>query len=214
MREGAPGSGISEDLTPLATVRAEPRANRSAAASRHVVAVLAVQEAMGADAVPMMADDQPRLNRHRLGTKISAQLLLLAARLASTASATFARMGLGSVEAKVLFCLGDGPQTASRVGKMVGVDRAAICRAAQTLAGRELVVKTEGPIKDLNLTPLGHAVMHQVKILVCEREERILSGFSHDDRLVLAGLLGRLMINIPDLDTLAESKVFAAGNDQ
>ena len=186
--------------------------SRSITSARSVAAVLAAQGAVvggGAtrpDAAPGAAA--------RVGTKISARLGLLTARLAATASATFGRIGLGSVEAKVLFCLGSGPQTASGVGKMMGLDRAAVCRAAQTLAERGFVSKAESSARRLSLTPEGEVVLEEVDAIAEARELRLLAGFTAEEKAVVLGMLSRLMLNVPSLDTLAESRVFAAGNDQ
>jgi len=78
------------------------------------------------------------------GTRISARLGTLSTRLVATASSTWLRVGLGSVEARVLLALGAGPQTSSQVGKLIGVDRAAVCRAVSSLLERDLVLKTDG----------------------------------------------------------------------
>ncbi len=185
--------------------------NRSIASARSVAAVLAAQGAVVDDATSR-ADTAPGA-AGRVGTKISAHLGLLTARLAATASATFGRIGLGSVEAKVLFCLGSGPQTASGVGKMMGLDRAAVCRAAQTLAERGFVSKAEGPDRRLSLTPEGEGVLAEVDLIAQARELRLLAGFSAEEKTVILDLLSRLMLNVPQLDTLAESRVFAVGND-
>src|ERR1700742_2343694 len=46
--------------------------------------------------------------RPMVGTRISARLGALSVRMVATASATYARMGLGSVEARVLLTLSHG----------------------------------------------------------------------------------------------------------
>jgi DNA-binding MarR family transcriptional regulator len=173
-----------------------------------VIAVLAAQEAAALEPARELTDAPPP-QRVALGMLISARLLVLSTRLGSTASATFARMGLGSVEAKVLFCLSDGPQSASHIGKRMGVDRAAICRAAQSLEARGLVAKSDAPAKGLTVTAAGQDLMRQVNIVVSAREERMLASFSPAEQVVLTQYLKRLMINIPELDALAASGVFA-----
>ena len=148
------------------------------------------------------------VKRAALGNKISARLGALSTRMVATASATFARIGVGSVEARVLMALGAGPHTASQVGKLIGVDRAAVCRAAQGLLERGLVLKLDGRARQVMLTPEGADLIETLNRVSAEREKRLLTGFSEKERAAVLGLLGRLMLNIPDLTELAESGEF------
>jgi DNA-binding MarR family transcriptional regulator len=142
------------------------------------------------------------------GTKISARLGALSVRMVATASATYARLGLGSVEARVLLALGSGPQTSSQIGKVIGVDRAAVCRAVSALVERDLVLKLEGRARNVRLTTEGEALIEDIHRVRAERERRLLEGFSDQDAAALLSFLGRLMLNAPALIELAESGVF------
>jgi DNA-binding MarR family transcriptional regulator len=142
------------------------------------------------------------------GTKISARLGALSVRMVATASATYARLGLGSVEARVLLALGTGPQTSSQIGKLIGVDRAAVCRAVSSLLERDLVLKLDGQARSVRLTAEGAALTESINQVRTERERRLLDGFSDEEAAVLLGFLGRLMLNAPALIELAESRVF------
>ncbi|MEI9892330.1 MAG: MarR family transcriptional regulator [Caulobacteraceae bacterium] len=146
--------------------------------------------------------------RAGVGTRISARLGALSVRLVATASATYARMGLGSVEARVLLTLGAGPHTSSQVGKVIGVDRAAVCRAVQSLLERDLVTKLGGRARSVSLTGEGAELIESVNRLAAEREKRLLAGFDEEETALLLGFLGRLMLNAPALTELAESRVF------
>ena len=147
------------------------------------------------------------------GTKISARLGALSVRLVATASATYLRMGLGSVEARVLLALGSGPQTSSQIGKLIGVDRAAVCRAVSSLLERDLVLKLDGRARSVRLTGEGEALIEGINQVTAERERRLLAGFSDEEVAALLGVLGRLMLNVPTLTELAESRVFEALRD-
>lgn len=147
------------------------------------------------------------------GTKISARLGSLAVRMIATASATFFRMGLGSVEARVVLALGSGPQTASQIAQLIGVDRAAVCRAVSSLLERDLVLKLDGRARSVRLTREGEAVIEGINQVTAERERRLLAGFSETEIAALMGLLGRLMLNVPALAELAESRVFETLRD-
>lgn len=144
------------------------------------------------------------------GTKISARLGALSVRMVATASATYARMGLGSVEARVLLALGSGPQTSSQIGKLIGVDRAAVCRAVSSLLERDLVLKAGGRARSVRLTGDGEALIEGINQVTAERERRLLEGFSDEEAAALLAFLGRLMLNAPALTELAESRVFEA----
>lgn len=147
------------------------------------------------------------------GTKISARLGALSVRMVSTGSATYLRMGLGSVEARVLLALGAGPQTSSQIGKLIGVDRAAVCRAVASLLDRGLVLKHGGHARSVRLTGEGAALIEGINKVTAERERRLLAGFSDEETAALLGFLGRLMLNVPALTELAESRVFEALRD-
>ena len=149
-------------------------------------------------------------NRAAVGTKISARLGALSVRMVATASATFARIGLGSVEARVLLSLGAGPHTASQIGRLIGVDRAAVCRAVQSLLERDLVHKQDGPTREVMLTGEGADLILAINQVTAEREQRLLAGFSAQERAAVLGFLGRLMLNIPEMTALAESGQFAS----
>ena len=152
--------------------------------------------------------DQPRAQATGAGRKISARLGGLSVRLVATASATYARMGLGSVEARVILALRAGPQTASQMGKLIGVDRAAVCRAVQSLLERDLVLKLEGRARAVRLTREGEGLIEGINRVAAERERRLLAGFSEEEAAALLGFLGRLMLNVPALADLAESRAF------
>lgn len=147
------------------------------------------------------------------GTKISARLGALSVRMVATASATYLRLGLGSVEARVLLALNAGPQTSSQIGKLIGVDRAAVCRAVSSLLERGLVLKLDGRARSVRLTREGEALIEGVNQVTAERERRLLAGFSEDETAALLSFLGRLMLNVPALAELAESRVFEALRD-
>jgi DNA-binding MarR family transcriptional regulator len=133
--------------------------------------------------------------------------------MVATASATYARLGLGSVEARVLLALGSGPQTASQIGKVIGVDRAAVCRSVSSLLERDLVLKLDGPARSVRLTGDGEALIEGINRVSAERERRLLDGFTEQDAAALLSFLGRLMLNAPALIELAESRVFEAPRD-
>jgi DNA-binding MarR family transcriptional regulator len=139
-----------------------------------------------------------------LGTKISARLGSLAGHVVSTASATYARIGIGSVEAKVLFVLDEGPMTAARISKLLGMDRAAISRTVKALVARGLLDRSLGSVASLSLTPRGVIMHGAVRCISEERERRLLTRFTEAERSLLIDYLARLAVNVPDLSNLAD----------
>jgi DNA-binding MarR family transcriptional regulator len=139
-----------------------------------------------------------------LGPEISARLGSLAGCVVTTASATYARIGIGSVEAKVLFVLDEGPMTAARISRLLGMDRAAISRTVQALEARGLLDRSPGPVASLSLTPKGVIMHGAVRCISEERERRLLARFTDEERARLVDYLARLAINVPDLSKLAD----------
>ncbi|HEY4029694.1 MAG TPA: MarR family transcriptional regulator [Caulobacteraceae bacterium] len=166
-----------------------------------------------AEAVDAGAEPSREGRKVGAGTKISARLGALSVRMVATGSATYLRVGLGSVEARVLLALGPGPQTSSQIGKLIGVDRAAVCRAVSSLLERDLVLKLDGRARSVRLTAEGEALIEGINRVTAERERRLLAGLSDDEVAALLGFLGRLMLNVPALTELAESRVFEALRD-
>ena len=139
-----------------------------------------------------------------VGTQISARLGSLAGHVVTTASATYARIGIGSVEAKVLFILDEGPMTAAKISKCLGMDRAAISRTVKALVARGLLNRSTGAVADLSLTPKGVGMHKAVRCISEERERRLLARFTAAERAQLVDYLSRLAVNVPELSKLAD----------
>jgi len=107
-----------------------------------------------------------------------------------------------------LSALGSGAQTSSQIGKMIGIDRAAVCRAVQSLMERDLVRKADGASRAVTLTDDGGRLIAGIDRLQAERERRLLAGLSEREAAAMLGFLGRLMHNVPELVELAESGAF------
>jgi len=137
----------------------------------------------------------PSLSRLNVGIRISARLSLLASRLVMTATATFGRLGLGSVDARVLVVLDCGPVRAVDICQIIGVNRSAVSRAVKMLVARGLVSRTEEKGVCLSLTGDGVRLCRAVKAVTDEREARLLEQFSHEDLDTLLDFLHRLSRN-------------------
>jgi DNA-binding MarR family transcriptional regulator len=146
-----------------------------------------------------------------LGPEISAKIGSLAGSVVTTASATYARIGIGSVEAKVLFVLDERPMTAARISKLLGMDRAAISRTVQALVARGMLNRSPGPVASLSLTPRGVIMHGAVRCISEERERRLLARFTDEERSLLVDYLARLAVNVPDLSRLADEMAGPGG---
>jgi DNA-binding MarR family transcriptional regulator len=142
-------------------------------------------------------------HRASAGPKISGRLIDLAGRLVTTATATYAHVGVGSVEAKVLFSLGGDPVTSADIARLIRVDRAAISRVAQALERRDMVTKASGKYCYITLTEKGEAARRAITLLSDERERRIFQGVSEDDKGLFLEFLGRMIHNMPAMYELA-----------
>jgi DNA-binding MarR family transcriptional regulator len=144
----------------------------------------------------------------RRSAQISGALIDLATRMSSTASATYARIGLGSIEARVLTVIATEAQTSAQISKLIGVDRAAVCRSVQALQERDLVVKMDGRTRLVSLTDEGAGLIEAIDALSAERERRLLASLGPAETEAVLAFLGRFMLNVPELVELAESGVF------
>lgn len=155
----------------------------------------------------------PSVPGKRRSAQISGALIDLATRMSSTASATYARIGLGSIEARVLTVIATEAQTSAQISKLIGVDRAAVCRSVQALQERDLVLKMDGRTRLVSLTDEGAALIEAISALSAERERRLLASLRPEEAEGVLAFLGRLMLNIPELVELAESGVFESLRD-
>jgi DNA-binding MarR family transcriptional regulator len=141
----------------------------------------------------------------RRGALITTRVNWLGNRLVTTASATFGHIGLGFLDARLLYLLGRGPNiTAARVSEILGVDAAAVSRAVKALKARTLIVEAAGPTRSLSLTDEGHALCELTEKIANERELRLLRGFSEAEAEQLLALLNRMLDNMGDVALLAE----------
>ena len=134
---------------------------------------------------------------------ISGAIIGLSFQLTASATATYGKIGLGALEARMLLVLDDYDAVkAAELSGLLKSDPSAISRTAKTLRDRDLVTYS-GPRRLLCLTEAGKAMAHQVRIIADEREERLFAGITPEETQVLAELLDRLLANSPNLAELA-----------
>jgi len=140
----------------------------------------------------------------RRGIVISADLGYLAGRLVATASATYARLGVGSLEAKVLAAIGDGAaSTGAQLSRTLGVDPAAVSRTLKALLQAGAVDRSLDVGSGLSLTAKGEALCRAIRLVSEERNRRMIGDLSPADQALLVAYLERLWANMPELAELA-----------
>jgi DNA-binding MarR family transcriptional regulator len=141
----------------------------------------------------------------RSSTVIATRVNWLGNRLVTTASATYGQIGLGFLDARLLYLLGRRPDiTAARIAEIIGVDAAAVSRAVKSLKARKLIAEARGPLRSLSLTDDGWALCRLTEKISDEREVRLLRGFSDNEAEQMLTLLNRMLDNMGDVALLAE----------
>jgi len=139
-----------------------------------------------------------------ISTQILAKLIALAGGWASTGYATYIRLGIGSLEAKVLCAIGPKAYTASEISRSLDIDRSATSRAVGTLLTGGFVIKIGGRGGLLSLTAEGCELQRKAAALGAERERRLRRHMSPAEVAILLGYLDRLTTNLPELQNFAE----------
>ncbi len=141
----------------------------------------------------------------RSSTVIATRVNWLGNRLVTTASATYGQIGLGFLDARLLYLLGRRPDiTAARIAEIIGVDAAAVSRAVKSLKARKLIAEARGPLRSLSLTEEGWALCRLTEKISDEREARLLRGFSDGEAEQMLTLLNRMLDNMGEVALLAE----------
>ena len=136
----------------------------------------------------------------------------IANRVSASASQAYMRhFGIGVMEWRVVGMLAGRPGvTAKAIGHLSGVDKSSISRATSALIKRGYVEAREDADDNrralLSLTAAGKALHDRVIISSMAREERLLDGFSDQERRALFDFLKRVAGNIPLVDAQDPAK--------
>jgi DNA-binding MarR family transcriptional regulator len=141
----------------------------------------------------------------RDGAGVATRINWLGNRLVTTASATYGQIGLGFLDARLLYLLGRrGDLTAARIAEMLGVDAAAVSRAVKSLKARKLIVQASGLLRSLSLTDEGRGLYRLTEKISNEREARLLHGFTEIEAQQIVGGLNRMLANMDQVALLAD----------
>ena len=138
---------------------------------------------------------------------IPAALTNLAQKITSTASATYRpRFGVGITDWRIIALLAGEPWIAPvRICEATGLDKAAVSRSLRDLAEAGLVeVRAGEPNRrrlPVALTANGLAAHDRIVIVALERQERLLKGFSSDERAQLRAFIARMRREVETIKT-------------
>jgi DNA-binding MarR family transcriptional regulator len=141
-----------------------------------------------------------------LDNYIPAFLTFLANKWARSASHLYLkRFGIGIEAWRIVVLLTiEGRMTSNRICQVIGMDKASVSRNLKEMQRIGLVEVTVAPgdarQRLAELTQDGFALHDRMLPLVLEREQRLLSCLSMEERKQLCGLLRRLHANLPALD--------------
>jgi DNA-binding MarR family transcriptional regulator len=137
-----------------------------------------------------------------LGSYVPALLTFLANKLSRSGSALYRRhFGVGIIEWRILAMLAVEPSIpASRICQVIGLDKGPVSRSLAFMERRGLVAiradQTDTRRRLAALTEAGKALHDRILAVALERERRLLSCLSPEQRAELVGLLNRLHDNL------------------
>jgi DNA-binding MarR family transcriptional regulator len=148
---------------------------------------------------PAPVDAGPTLDLDRY---VPAFVTFIANKLSNSATAFYQReFGVNVTEWRIMSLLAIEPGIpASRICHVIGFDKGPVSRTLAGLEKRGLVsIRTDpndGRTHSISLTAKGRATHDKVIVAALERERRLLSCLSKDEREVLIDLLRRLHENL------------------
>ena len=148
---------------------------------------------------PATAQDGPTLDLDRY---VPAFITFIANKLSNTATAFYQRQfGVNVTEWRIMSLLAIEPGIpAARICHVIGFDKGPVSRTLTGLEKRGLVaIRTDphdGRTHSISLTARGRTTHDKVIVAAFERERRLLSCLSKDEREVLIDLLRRVHENL------------------
>jgi DNA-binding MarR family transcriptional regulator len=137
-----------------------------------------------------------------LDNYIPAYLTYLAGKISASASAIYRpRFGVGITDWRIMALVAAEPWISNgRVCAATGLDKAAVSRSVHDLAKAGLIeVRPDGEDQRrqiIALTRNGIALHDEIVKLAIAREEKLLEGFSPDERRTLLAFLVRLQAQV------------------
>ncbi len=156
-------------------------------------------------APPPSAPDRRSANALDMSVFVPAMLTNLAQKITTTASATYRpQFGVGITDWRIMVMLAAEPWIAPvHICEATGLDKAAVSRSLRELMNAGLAEALDDGIAQrrlpVALTPKGLAVHDEIVAYALAREERLLTGFSAEERSQLRSLINRLQHSFDSL---------------
>lgn len=137
-----------------------------------------------------------------LARYVPALLTFVSNKLSRSGSALYRRhFGVGIIEWRILALLAVEPSIpAARICQVIGLDKGPVSRSLALLERRALVRiradRADTRRRLVALTPAGQALHDRIIVVALERERRLLSCLTPDQRATLVGLLNLLHDNL------------------
>ena len=142
---------------------------------------------------------------------VPALITFIANKLSRSATVLYQkRFGVNVTEWRILALLAIEPAiSAARICHVIGYDKGPVSRTLAVMESSGLVTirtdKNDGRTHAISLTPKGQSTHDRVIALALERERRLLSCLSKDERDVLINLLVRIHGNLDAVTAPIES---------
>lgn len=136
---------------------------------------------------------------------VPAILTAIANKWSSSSSRLYLKMyDVGINEWRVIAMLAIEPCiTANRICEVIGLDKGGTSRSLKSLAAEGYLTETEDPADNrrliLELTEKGYELHDRIMATALDRERRLLADLSAREIALLAGLLQRMYLRVPDL---------------
>jgi DNA-binding MarR family transcriptional regulator len=152
------------------------------------------------------ASEEAVLNLERY---VPALITILANRLTMSGSTVYRQLlGVGATEMRVIVIVAAQPNISGiRIGKITGLDKAAVSRALKSLESLGLIKVTADTShvrrQSISLTRLGRLLHTDGMVISLERERRLLKGFGRQQHSELIRLLNLMIANLGEVAALA-----------
>lgn len=136
---------------------------------------------------------------------VPAILTAIANKWSSSSSRLYLKMyDVGINEWRVIAMLAIEPCiTANRICEVIGLDKGGTSRSLKSLAAEGYLTETEDPADNrrliLELTEKGYELHDRIMATALDRERRLLADLSAKEIALLAKLLQRMYLRVPDL---------------
>jgi DNA-binding MarR family transcriptional regulator len=160
-------------------------------------------EASATEAGRHISGDVPVLDLTRY---VPALLTFVSNKLSRSGSALYRRhFGVGIIEWRILAMLAVEPSIpATRICQVIGLDKGPVSRSLALMGRRGLVAvradEADTRRRLATLTPAGRALHDRIIVVALERERRLLSCLTDEQRTVLIEVLNLLHDNLADVN--------------